>query len=562
MILLTGCSFLDEKPTVLTASTTYSSLSDAQYALNGVYGAINSYEFYGQYYSLELSLNDDTCFYRSSNNQNIVMMNMYDSGTKQLYDLWTKLYAGIRNANAFLEAIGNSELDKDFQMRAQARFLRAFYYYNLAQCWGDVPLRLVSTKNYEDAQCEATPQLDILKWVISEMEECIKLSDGSLQEAPYKVTRTAMQGFLARVHLFKAGATVKGTSEEKAEDYRKAMELCRDVIDSGLHSLNPDYTQVFINMIGDKYDRSFYESMWEADFVGNRETADYYSNGRIGDLNGISSTGSQNYSAFKCNYSYGMFGNTPKIWDLYMIEDRTDDETDLPDITDIRQDWNLPPYHYQGYSSVSNPTYPYGGDPTDIRDLVASIDKAPYFFNNVSTNESPLVKIAGRCTGKFRREVCYEGQQNAKNLYTGINFPILRYSDVLLMFAEAQNEYEGAPSQEAYDAVKAVRDRAGVSTRPLSEYASADAFRQLVRNERARELCFEAIRKYDLIRWGIFKEEMNKLSEQAEDPRWRADGVSRYCSNLGARYQEKHIILPVPDLELGVNSLMKQNPLW
>lgn len=561
--LLTACSFLDEEPTVLTASTSYSSLTDAQYALNGVYGAINSYEFYGQYYSIELSLNDDTCFYRSSNNQNIVMMTMYDSGTKQLYDLWTKLYAGIRNANAFLEAIGNSgDLDKDGQMRNQARFLRAFYYYNLAQCWGDVPLRLVSTKNYEDAQCAATPQLKVLEWVISEMNACIEDSDGSLDGAPSKVTKTAMQGFLARVHLFKAGATVEGTDAQKKEDLKAAMDLCASVMGSGLHSLNPDYTQVFINMIGDKYDHTYYESMWEADFVGNRESADYYSNGRIGDLNGISSTGSQNYSSFKCNYSYGMFGNTPKIWDLYMVDDRTDDETDLPAVTDLRQEWNIPPYHYQGYTSATLPTYPYGGDPNDIRDLVASIDKAPYVFSGMTTNSSPLVKIAGRCTGKFRREVCYEGQQNAKNLYTGINFPILRYSDVLLMFAEAQNEYEGAPSQDAYEAVKAVRDRAGIATRPFAEYASQADFRQLVRNERARELCFEALRKYDLIRWGIFKQEMNKLSEQAEDPRWSSDGVSRFCSNLGARYQDKHIILPLPDLELGVNSLLKQNPLW
>lgn len=556
-----SCRILEEDPTILTASTTYKSIDDAQYALNGVYGAINSYEFYGQYYSIELCLNDDTCYYRSSNNSNILMMNIFDSGTKQLYDLWTKLYAGIRNANAFLEGIKDSGFDKDRQMEVQARFLRAFYYYNLAQCWGDVPLRTKSTANFEDAQCAPTPQIDVLNWVIKEMTDCIDLSDGSLAGAPSRVTKTTMQGFLARVYLFRAGATVVGTPEEKLDAYAKARDLCKAVMDSGKHRLNPSYSQVFINMIGDIYDRTYYESMWEADFLGNRTSSDYYSNGRIGDLNGLQSTGSADYSKFNCNYSYGMFGNTPKIWDLYMKDDRTEDETELATVTDVRQEWNIPPYNYRGYSNATHPLYPYGGDPSDIRDLIVSIDKTPYVYNYISTNQDPLIKIAGRNTGKFRRETCYEPQQNAKNLYTGINFPILRYSDVLLMFAEASNECADAPSQEAYDAVLSIRDRAGIKTLPFDSY-DKESFREFVRNERARELCFEGIRRFDLIRWGIFVQEMKKLSEQAEDPRWSADGDAKFCSQMGTRYQDRHIILPVPDLELGVNPLMKQNPLW
>jgi len=560
--LAASCSILEEKPTILTSGTTYESSEEAQYALNGIYGAINSYQFYGQYYSLELSLNDDTCFYKSSNNSNVLMMHAYDSGTKQIYDLWTKLYAGIRNANAFLEAIAKCGFDADHQMEAQARFLRAFYYYYLAQCWGDVPLRVASTENYEDTQCPATPQKEVLEWVISEMEKSIKMRDNSLDGAPSKVSRTSMQGFLARVHLFKAGVTVKGTDEEKEADWKAAADLCDSVMTSGLHRLNPSYSQVFINMISDVYDREYYESMFEADFVGNRSTADSWSNGRIGDLNGLSSTGAQDYSTFKCNYSYGMFANTPKIWDLYMTDDRVADEDDLSYITDKRQEWNLPPYNYRGYSSATKPMYPYGGDPSDVRELRASIDKAPYVYKDSNTNLDPCCLPAGRSTGKFRREVCYEGQQDAKRLYTQINFPILRYSDVLLMYAEASNEVSGAPSKAAYDAVKAVRDRAGIATKDFSEYSSKEAFRQFVRNERARELCFEATRRYDLIRWGIYADEMRKLSEQAADPRWSSDGSSTYCAQIGGRIQDKHIILPIPDLELGVNSLLHQNPLW
>src|SRR5690606_29838644 len=87
------------------------------------------------------------------------------------------------------------------------------------------------------------------------------------------------------------------------------------------------------------------------------------------------------------------------------------------------------------------------------------------------------------------------------------NFPLLRYADVLLMFAEAENEMNG-PTEEAYDAVNQVRARA-------EAYAftglDQDDFRQAIRDERARELCFEGLRKFDLIRWGIFEQAMRNV---------------------------------------------------
>ena len=149
----------------------------------------------------------------------------------------------------------------------------------------------------------------------------------------------------------------------------------------------------------------------------------------------------------------------------------------------------------------------------------------------------------------------------AKSLYTKINYPILRYSDVLLMYAEAQNEYDGTPSQKAYDCVKAVRDRAGIKTKDFSFYDN-DSFRSLVRNERGRELCFESLRKYDLIRWGIFVKSMNEYSKFAKDPRWAKDVKAGQAAAIGAAVYEKHIVLPIPAVELGVNKLLKQNPLW
>ena len=151
---------------------------------------------------------------------------------------------------------------------------------------------------------------------------------------------------------------------------------------------------------------------------------------------------------------------------------------------------------------------------------------------------------------------------SAKSLYTTINFPILRYADVLLMYAEAINEYAGAPDDQAKEAVREIRRRAGVKTDEslLGDYRS---FRDLVRNERGRELAFEGLRKWDLIRWGTFVEQMhNAGTNQPTENKYRNVSYTNYASANYANVTARHIYLPIPTKELAVNHALRQNPLW
>lgn len=160
---------------------------------------------------------------------------------------------------------------------------------------------------------------------------------------------------------------------------------------------------------------------------------------------------------------------------------------------------------------------------------------------------------AVRNAGKWRRETVYEKQMSAKSLYTTINFPILRYADVLLMYAEAINEYAGAPDDQAKDAIREIRKRAGVKTDEslLGDYRS---FRDLVRNERGRELAFEGLRKWDLIRWGTFVEKMhNAGTNQPTENKYRNVSYTNYASANYANVTARHIYLPIPTKELAVN---------
>ena len=567
---LPSCDFLESEPHIIAEDTFYDSKESAQLALNGVYGVLNSYPVYGANLILNFNYTDDLCHFMSPGGSAVTEKGAtfeHDANNAQLYDTWTWLYKGVRNANAFLERIEGTGFDEDGSMTAQAIFLRAYYYFILAQNFYNVPLRLESTRTYAEVKCKATPQYDVMVWAASQMEESLENMTGSLEHSPSDINKSIVHGILARVYLYMAGASVASPADKKPEYYMLARDHAKAVIDSGLHRLNPDYKQIFINYISDTYDHEYYESMWEADFIGDRSSPDYWSDGRWGDLNGLrSSSMGTEYTLNNANFAYGLYCNTLKIWDLYMSDDRTVFERNLSHVTDSRQDWNLPPYHYNGFTDNANRLYPYGGDPSDIRMLVAGIDKTPYIMGNAilgtDTNKDETCYPAGRYIGKFRRECEYEGRKLFKGIWNGINMPLLRYADVLLMYAEAVNEVNGAPDESLYDIVKQIRDRAGIQTLPYAgNYDTKETFLKFIQNERGRELCFEGIRRYDLLRWGIYFSSLKEVSQLTSDPRWPS-GIASTYNRIYERVSEKHQYLPIPTLELAVNSEMRQNPLW
>ena len=542
---MSACNFFEVEPHIITSDQYYKTEDDVLHGLAGVYGVMSNEGFYGKHYTFDCSYVDDLCYVNRPPEDVAEVMNVYghNSSTAELQTVWTEIYEGIKNANAFMNAVSKTEFDKDKALYHEARFLRAYYHFLLAQAWGNIPLRKEEVTSAEKVECEATSQYEALLWVAEEMEACIGYVNPK-NAAPSRVIPTTIQGILARVYLFMAGESVEGG--DKKEFYRKAMEYSEAVITSQIHKLNPDYTQVFKNMISDEYDRTHCESMWEVEFVGARESAERWTNGRIGDVNGLQNTKTENYKEAQANYSEGRYNGSLKLWDLYWSTDTINYAANDVQIDDSRLEWNIPPYNY---------------------DSTKGLEKSGIVYLGVNAlTQNPITARAIRNVGKFRREVEYEGNIGLRMLYTGINFPILRYSDVLLMYAEASYEYNETVSQTAYDCLLAVRERAlGVGkTHDFSHYiANPEEFRQCVRNERGRELCFEGTRKYDLIRWGIFVECMNDYAVYAADKEWYGNsGLADRAAKVGSRVNEKHILQPIPLSELATNTKLKQNPLW
>lgn len=591
---LPACSFLDTDPQIIPDDGYYNSEQKLIYGLAGVYGVLNSEALYGNYYSLQIANADDLCYFNNYNNsESRPDRYNHSAGTAAIYDTWSKLYEGIKNANRYIEAVEKTEIDPgklsvDIGLYiAEARFLRAYYHFLLAQAWGDVPLRVKATTspNPNDVQMAATPQEQVLKWCADEIETTIPDLYEPIDNTPSRVSQTVAQGILARVYLFMAGESVKQIDGlDKKEMYRRAAYWANEVIASHKHDLNESYEEIFINMIRDQYDTQFHESMWEAEFLGDRTSATDWTNGRIGDLIGLrSQSRTTNYSEWACNYSYGYYNGSYTLWQLYWENDRTADETASATVIDKRLTWNLPGYNYRG---MNNQKISYknkaGETVTRYLQQTQSMFKTPWVYNNnfampdiegldqtiedafdpADLVYDPTVMCAVRNAGKWRRETVYEKQMSAKSLYTTINFPILRYADVLLMYAEAINEYAGAPDDQAKEAIREIRKRAGVKTDEslLGDYRS---FRDLVRNERGRELAFEGLRKWDLIRWGTFVEKMhNAGTNQPTENKYRNVSYTNYASANYANVTARHIYLPIPTKELAVNHALRQNPLW
>lgn len=339
------------------------------------------------------------------------------AGDVNITGFWTSLYRGINRANTLLENIDKAPLSeaKKRHVIAETRFLRAFYFFTATQWFGDVPLKTTSTNSPADAQIAFTPTKDVYDFVIREMTEAEAMlvnQKSSSLGASERVSYTTVQGILARVCLFAAGNPVNDTKR-----YAEALSWANKVKASNEHALNPDYRRIFINHSADLYDNK--ESMWEAGFTFN--AANPALREQLNTLIGVSSN---------VNPWGRVQGQTRATAILYRAYESTYDPLLRQDLSpDLRRDWNVAPYTFAG------------GD----ANTPATVTPIAW---NTWWNRQP---------GKWRRQFETATPRDANN--GPQNVPLLRYADVLLMLAEAENEVNG-PSAVAYDAINQVRRRA------------------------------------------------------------------------------------------------------
>jgi hypothetical protein len=502
----------------------YNSESDLNLALTAVYDIIGNEYLYTSSLWYQLGICTDEAFYAfSSNSYSAPMFYQFDYTNVYIQGLWQQCYVGIERANLLLANIHKPVMDetKRQAIYGEALFLRAFYHFLLVSNYGHVPLKLEPSADVNSVNVPAAPTKEVYEKILADMKEAeSKVNTITAIGHSSRVSKTAIQGILARVCLYMAGYPLQDQSK-----YSEALQWAGKVVASNEHALrtaynaaitNSAYSQIFINESQDIYDIK--ECMWEADFYTNGNNTAYWELGKLGTMN----LGCNNLDT---GFAGSNIKTTIKLYNLYGNGD-------------LRRDWAIAPFYFVSTATTASRTY--------------------YTASN----------IIGREAGKWRRY--YEPLSPAKQqYYNGTNFPILRYADVLLMLAEAENEVNGATTA-AYDAINQVRRRAyGLPLTMASAVADLPAglsksqFRQAIMDERARELCFEGLRKQDLIRWGIFQNVMNDMVTEINASNASTTNKSRWI--LGyytAASSPRYVLLPIPSLEININKALVQNPGW
>ncbi|HMG10702.1 MAG TPA: RagB/SusD family nutrient uptake outer membrane protein, partial [Mucilaginibacter sp.] len=464
-------------------------------------------------------------------------------------EFWIRHFEIATRANNVIAAANNvsniSTADRN-GIIGEARFLRAYVYFRLVQTFGELPITdQPITGDFDYGQPRRSIK-EVYDFIVSDLTFA---TSGVLPTAKTNnghANHWAAKALLGKVYLTMASAketamnkTVgkvdgyKTITESVNDLYSKAWTVLKDVKDNSGAALLPNYGDVF--KIENKNINK--ESLWELQFstvvpYGTQWTKEYGMLGS-GTINGN--------PAYYTNSLIGQ-GNLVYVPKFYKYYKATIKSVDY----DRRRVWNL----------------------TDS--LVNVVNNIPatltYIWGTTSTPDSYNQTVLGRCgVTKYRWGESW--RTTSAYLYSNCpnNVIVLRYADVLLMFAEADYKKNGTISNEGLAAINLVRQRARglnaagnpvlpTATPGFNNYTASDITIDEILMERARELCFEFQRWYDLARTGKFETFLEKTRSATD---------SKIVNTSTSFNPAKHYLFPIPQAELDLSTNkdnFKQNP--
>lgn len=478
----------------------FGSVNDAYSAVLGTYATLAGDRGYGGRIQYYFSNDCDESYCNASNTVSIGG----DNGAKALcrYNAlatnteldaeWNIYYAGIDRANNCIKNIplmhlynNGSDNEKASLRRlyGEVLTLRAQYFFDVIKFWGDVPAPYIPSIDQPDLNLPATNRDSIYDHILGDLALAATLlpwrGDPGVA-VDERITKGAAKALRARIALFRGGYSLRAASKkmERPADYLKyyqiARDECNDIITSGKHKLNASFMAVFKDHF-DAHKIEPTEVLFQVGLSGGNGVSD----GRVGFIDGtrVNGNGSGQY-------------------------------------------WALPTYFYKFDSLDAR---------RDVTIASYAINASGY-YTGIATVYGPLVMA------KFRRDWHSNPitPANSNFAYTGIGWPMIRYSDVLLMFAEAENEIHQGPSADAVRAFKEVRvrgfngDESKIGVIP-SGYA--DFFKALT-DERMFEFGGEGLRKWDLIRWNLITPKFAETRANLEKFRLRQAPYDNVPANM------------------------------
>ena len=539
-----SCSLEEETRTEVEKKNYMNNAEEAKDVLLGVYRTNTLDAMYGYYLSILFNLGTDISQVEGSGNENfrIIPTNSFPTTQSEVQQTWAALYTGNYRANDFLERISNkigsyTTTDKKLATLyiAEARALRGMFYFELVRRFGNVVL-MTSTQmsNQNPATYVQSAPEKVYEYIEDDLLYACDIlpyaTDDQYRESnDYRFSKGAALGLLTKVYATWAGYPVKDESKWEA-----AAKTARILVESGKHGLLKDYEQLWKNTCNGTWDPT--ESLIEISFYSPTVSGNSDPVGRIGKWNGVKTTAIAGVR--------GSCAANVKVVHTFVLDWRED-------VSDIRRDLSIANYQY---TDTKKSLWVAGASDTD--ESAAEKDADPTKAQKNKQNYTPA---------KWDIQKYVTTNSFINNDKSNVNWYFLRYADVLLLYAEALNEWKHGPDAEAYNAINAVRRRgygnpSNTSACDLPQGLDETSFREAVRKERSYELSFEGHRRQDLIRWGIYYKTVQATAKEL-GYWWEGTGSPNYSV---ATYTEegKHELFPIPQRDMDLCIQFNQNPKW
>lgn len=492
MTVMSCDSLLDKQPLDQMASETFwKTESDATLALTSCYNALDNSIMSWDLTTLD-GMSDDLYHQHGHYGINALCRGIIEpTSGGAVSDIWNYAYKGIARCNFFLGGIGLVPMDavKKASYEAEVRFLRAYFYFYLTEFYGGVPLYLQTPTVEEAKTVKRSSKEDVLKAIYEDLDFAIAtLTDISYNGHSVKASAIALK---SRILLHN-------------EQWAQAAEHAKQVVDNSNFGLSGQYMDIW----NAQKQENNPEIIFSVKYLNPDFAQSFYGADII--FNWWHSTGPLKYmiNAYECE--------------------------DGKDISE---------------SPLYDPEHPYEHRDPRLR-WCNYVDMDPWFYGQDVLGDGIKRWRPGFSGGdaapatdfllrKFSNESYFPISYATKTDYDAV---LIRYAEVLLIYAEAQNESTG-PDQSVYEAVNAVRNRVGMP--PLSTGLSKEQMREKIRKERRVELAYEGKRYMDLKRW--------KIAHMVIPTIVNPGGSTRIFEN------PKHYLFPIPQSEIDINGNLEQN---
>lgn len=527
IISFSACTEMDYPPSDRYTDDNYwTDLTKAEWMVN---------QAYNQMYTASKMIEDERLgdnFYldRGTNLNEQIIRNGFATPTLGLFrSEWNRLYTGIKTCHIFLEKSplvplkNASEERKMARLTAEIRYIRASHFFRLTNFYGDVPFFTKDITQDESKVITRTAAATVMEFVHRELDEIIELlpSRNDLTTAENgRITRGAACMLQARAYLYK---------NDWANVEKYTQRLIDEQTEYGSYSLFPTYDGLFLPQ--NEYNQ---EVILDYAYVPTLKTWD-----NLRDMAPMS-VGARETSTAPLQSladSYLTLKGLPVSEDPDYDEDNPYINRDPRMSHTIAYD-NYPWYELTGWGQE--------GTVIKIRPGSGTPDEC-----------DPTGGKNNTATGYYTRK--WYDDQHGPNFASGLNIIMMRYADVLLMYAEAMME-QGKMTGEIWNkTIRPIRERAGFTAETALNFpadASQANLRKIIRNERRTELALEGLRWWDIKRWKLGKELLDGWVYGAKF----ANGGREYIRLVEWKFDESRDYLwPVPQQEIDMNPNLKPN---